>query len=410
MFNSSYFKNTELAKEFKISSVTVGRYIEQSIGGTNNLQIINIRGKPRIKRNEFNFNVIKSLTSNESRFKNKGLVNNSVLDASAYKTFNHKQLLEIISNLESKKYIPIKYAYMANEKELWPNYGESTDRLLDQRKSLKENLMDQLEYIRKLASESGKKINIIQLGTSYKLISKEFINKLSSYDLINGYIVVDMNETALEIEEQEVTKVIDKKIFKKINYDFERSYCKNFIYQEINSLDNAENGVINLFMVLGANLSNYPSYSKVIECLSDISSRDDILLYDLVVYHNELMYISNFSKGTNRYHFLTKIPSLLGFDMDKITLNTEYNPETMIRSVFFEVTENTNVKIENLYEGKNITLTFKKNERVTVMKTKLTDFVYDYGMLKRKSYQMIKSTFSTNEKFVTIMAKKTKLF
>jgi hypothetical protein len=410
MFNSSYFKNTELAKEFKISSVTVGRYIEQSINGNNQLQIINFRGKPRIKRNEFNFNVIKSLTSNESRFKNKGVINNSVLDASAYKTFSHKQLLEIMSNLESKKYIPIKYAYMANEKELWPNYGESSDRLLDQRKSLKDNLNDQIEYIRKIATESNKKINIVQLGTSYKLISKEFINKLSTFGLINGYIVVDMNEQALEIEEHEVTKVIDPKIFKKIQYDFERSYCKNFIYQELNSLDDAEGGTINLFMVLGANLSNYPSYSKVIECLSDISSRDDILIYDLVMYNKELMYISNFSRGTNRYNFLTKIPSLLGFDLDKVTLNTEYNHETMIRSVFFEVAENTNVKIDNLYAGKSIVINFKKNERVTVMKTKLSDFVYDYSMLQRKSYQMIKSTFSSNEKFVTIMAKKTKLF
>jgi hypothetical protein len=410
MFNSSYFKNTELAKEFKVSSVTIGRYIEQSLTGGNQLQIIDVRGKPRVKRNEYNFNVIKNLTSNESRFKNKGIVNNYKLSSQAHEIFNKKQILEILSNLEGKRYIPIKYSYIANKKELWPNHSDTTDRLLEQKKSLKDNLSDQLAYVIKFAKENGKKINIIQLGTSYKLISKDFINSLNDENLINGYIVVDMNLEALDMEEQEVSKIIEKSKFRKIKYDFERSYCKNFIFEEINTLENSGIETINLFLSLGANLSNYPSYSKVIECLADISSTDDILIYDLVMYHHELMYISNFSKGSNRYNFLTKIPEMFGFDLDKIILNTEYNPDTMVRSVYFEVLENTNVLIDNMYLGRKIIVKFKKADKINVMFTKLTDFVYDYNMLKRKSYQMVKSTLSGNEKFVTIMAKKVNQF
>jgi hypothetical protein len=410
MFNSSYFKNTEIAKEFKISSVTVGRYIENSLNGANNLQLIYVRGKPRIKRNEFNFNVIKNLTSNEARFKNKGIINHCKLDKSIYKIFNKKQILEIISNLESKKYFPIKYAYMVNEKELWPNYSDSTDILLDQKKSLQSNLEDQILYIKKIANSKGKKLNIIQLGTSYKHISKEFINSFYEDSLINGYIVVDMNQEALDIEIEEIIKFIPKDKIRRIQYDFERSYCKNFIYEEINTLENNGEDTFNLFLSLGTNLSNYPSYSKIIECISDISSQDDFLIYDLVMFNKDLLYVSNFSKGSKRYNFLTKIPTLFGFDIDKIILNSEFNQETMIRTVFFELTENTQISIDNLYQGRNISINFAKGEKIIILKTKLTDFIYDYSMLRRKSYQLIKSTISNNEKFVTIMCKKTKLF
>ncbi len=410
MVNSSYFKNTELASEFSISSVSIGRYIEQAVNGGNKIQVINVRGKFRIKRNDFNYNVIKELTSDEKRFKNKGIQNTYHVNQDLYSIFNKKQLLEILSNLENKKYIPLKYAYFTSQKDWWPNNSVEKDSNLHQQESLHSNLMDQLFYIKNYCKELDCKLNIIQMGTSYKNISKDFINDLVKNNLIHSYIIVDLNANSLESEVNELHKILDKSQVKMIHYDFERSYCKNFIYEELNSHYDEKVKTLNLFLSLGANLSNYPAYSKVIECIGDISTRGDLLIYDLVMHHNEVMYITNFSKGTYRYNFLTSLPKLLGFEDEKISLNTEYNQETMIRSVFFEVNENTNIIFDNLYLGKKITLNFKKGEKINLMTTKITDFVYDYNMLKRKRYMMVKSTLSQNEKFVTLMAKKHKLF
>jgi hypothetical protein len=410
MFNSSYFKNTELAKEFRVSSVTIGRYIEQAKTGSNSLQIINVRGKPRIKRNEYNTNVIKNLTSNEARFKNKGILKQISISDKCYEIFNKKQLLEILSNLEGIKYIPIKYAYLANPSDIWPNHREKSDILLNQKKSLTENLEDQFSYIYKILKDTNSKLNIVQLGSSYNLISKNFVDKFASLGLVNGYVVVDMNEVAIESEVNELTKIIEPNKVRSINYDFERSYCKNYIFEELSTLSTSEYPTINLFLCLGTNLAHYPSYSKIIECLSDISSEDDLLIYDLILRHNEVKYISNFNAGSNKHKFISRIPILLGFDEEDIVVETEYNRETMIRTVYFELKENTELSFDKLYEGKTIKVKLKKGEKISLMRTKLTNFIYDYEMLQRKSYMMVKSTVSTNEKFLTILAKKAKLF
>jgi hypothetical protein len=406
MVNSSYFKNIELANEFGISSVSIGRYIEQAVSGINKIQVINVRGKFRIRRNDYNYNVIKELTSDEKRFKNKGIQKNLTVNEKVYTLFNKKQILEILSNLENKNYLPLKFAYFVSPKEWWPNYQNEKDSKLNQKISLQSNLQDQLLYIKNLCELTHSKLNIVQMGTSYKYISKTFINTLIKDGLIHSYTVVDINSKSLELEQLEISKILPKEYFKKVQYDFERSYCKNFIYEALNSFNEPNVKTINLFLSLGANLSNYPTYSKVIECIGDISSKGDVLIYDLVMRHSEVMYITNFSKGTERYNFLIGLPKLLGFEEEKILLNTDFDQNTKIRSVFFEIIENTSIIFDNLYLGKQIAINFKKGDRINLMTTRVSDFIYDFEMLTRKGYLLTKSTLSENEKFITLLARK----
>lgn len=408
MVNSSYFKNTEIAKEFGISSVSVGRYIEQASFGHNKLQIIKVRGKPRIRRNDQNYKIIKDLTSDETRFKNKGLLKILRVSDQIYDILNKKQILEIISNLQNSKYLPIKYAYFTANKNIWPNFSNESDNSLDQRNSLKRSLNMKLEYISSLCDQNNCKLNIVQLGTSYRNISNDFIDNLIDNDYVNSIILVDMNDQALKSDIDLVNERFDPTKVKAIHYDFERSYCKNFIYEELNALPESESKILNLFMAVGANLSNYPSYSKIVECMSDVSTDGDLLIYDLVMYHKDIKYIHNFSEGTDRNEFLTSLPKMLGFKKEDLELHSEYNPENQIRSVYFSLKENTNIIIDNLYLNKPITIKFSKGDRINVMNTKITDFIYDVNMLRRKSYTLLQSTLSINEKFITLLARKSK--
>ena len=74
----------------------------------------------------------------------------------------------------------------------------------------------------------------------------------------------------------------------------------------------------------------------------------------------------------------------------------------------FELLEDTELTFNKLYENKKIINKFVKGEKIYLMHTKLTNFVYDYNMLEKKSYRLVKSTVSHNEKFLTITAKKIK--
>lgn len=408
MFNSAYYKNSELAKELSVSPVTIGRYIEQSIVN-GDLDIVLINNKPKIKKTEYNLELLKRLTTNESRFKNKGVISYITTKEELYKVFDNKEILEILKNLDGQRHIPIKYAYLCNPLDVWPNYRDSDeDTLLNQKKSLIDNLNDQIKYIEDIIESKKVKINIIQVGPSYNSISKNFVDYFINKELVNCYITVGMNQAVLDLEEALICQKLDKSKVKKINYDFEKSYCKEFIFEELNLLRNSEEKTINLFICVGANLSNYISYSKIIEAISDISIEDDLLVYDLVMFHNELMYISNFQKGSSRYKFLTRIPDLLGFEKSKIILNTSYNPDNSVRSIYFELLEDTELTFDMLYPNKKIVNKFLKGEKIYLMYTKLTNFVYDYEMLQKKSYRMVKATVSHNEKFLTITAKKTK--
>ena len=103
----SVFKNTQVAKLFKVSNTTVTNWIEATEKGKVDLELTSIGKRKLIIDNTKNRQIIQRLVEKGKKHIGRSdrifIKSNSEL----YKTFNSRELSEIYNSVESRKIDPI---------------------------------------------------------------------------------------------------------------------------------------------------------------------------------------------------------------------------------------------------------------------------------------------------------------
>src|SRR6266516_4345302 len=103
-----YFKNTELAKLYKVSEKSVRNWIEAAAAGNIDLELYKVGNKHHVANTLKNNSVIEQLVQKGKKYKNTRGFRAVSPKKEFYETYNKEQILDIIYGLTVHKEIPLQ--------------------------------------------------------------------------------------------------------------------------------------------------------------------------------------------------------------------------------------------------------------------------------------------------------------
>jgi uncharacterized SAM-dependent methyltransferase len=274
-----YFKNTELAKLYNVSEKTVRNWIQAASEGRLDLQLYEKNDKPYVANISKNTLIIEGLVEKGKKFKNKRGYKTISPSPKFYKTFNTKQIFDIISNLTIHRELPLKYSYLDGGANYWDKYvhrlsSESQPNMLTSTVKLLSMNTDDLERL----LGTRRQVNVVDLGPGNGLPIKELLTHLQKLGRLKRYIALDISKEMLEIAEKNINEWFRGDV------KFE-GYIRDFGHERFDDLfaedysGNDEDIPINLVLLLGGTLCNLRSPDQTLQAINSSLGLDDLIIY-----------------------------------------------------------------------------------------------------------------------------------
>ena len=160
----NYYKNTELAEIYHVSEKSVRNWIDAAEAGKLDLELFSHGNRYFIANTTKNLRVIEQLVQQRQKFKNSRGHKVVSPKPEFYKLFTEEQILDIMTNIDVHKEVPLQYTYLDGGAKYWRDYSE---------KLIKEDELNMLTGIIKLLNINqdyissiikDKKVNIVDLG------------------------------------------------------------------------------------------------------------------------------------------------------------------------------------------------------------------------------------------------------
>jgi uncharacterized SAM-dependent methyltransferase len=274
-----YFKNTDLAKLYHVSEKSVRNWIDAAEEEKLDLQLYSSNGRNHIANTDHNTTIIAELVEKGKKYKNTRGHRIIVPKDKFYSLYNQKQILDIISNIDIHREIPLQYTYFNSGAERWDKY---TQNLLQQKASnyltnIIQLLRLNFDYLDELLADYDK-VNVIDIGVGNALPIRDTLQHLLDSEKLNRYIAIDISKEMLDIAESNIERWFGDKV------KFE-GYIRDINYDRFNDLlvadtfgDSAET-VINLVLFLGGTISNFREPQHVFATVHESMGRRDLLLF-----------------------------------------------------------------------------------------------------------------------------------
>ena len=240
-------RNIEISRRFDVSPSTVANWIKRSIEGDEKLILSRVNGKYFIKNTPDNIDLIYRLKNLNSRYKPK--VENLVIKPNndIYKTFTSNQLADLVYNLDTNNFIPLKYSYFAEGADMYFNAVE--EELMNSESASTMSKIETGNYLITICDElikKGYKINLVEVGHDYGTYCLiELIKYLKARKAFNQYISICASPRMNQIRLQKV-RTWAKVEGISYHFDYEQDSIQNILLENINE----ENKTINLCLFL----------------------------------------------------------------------------------------------------------------------------------------------------------------
>ncbi len=314
-------KNSDIAKRYNVSNSTVTRWISLAEEGKNNLQLYKVKGKVRILDNAYNHAEIARLVQEGKKYRSNIACKRINAQKELYELLSEEDLIDIIRDIEQRKIINSKYAYIGEGAKLWDQAfsldlrqsGSETVRLIQE-------LTGFLLYTMALKPEEP--INIVDLGSGNGMAIKPIIQKLIGERVIKKYIALDISKEVTQITRQNISRSFPSLEILTYQRDFEKSNFTKIILE-----NKAIDDVPNLIFHLGNILCQYKDRVRVLKNIQNGMSGEDLLVIDFLL-DNEDNYFNlaqSKSDPVNKLHLW--IPRMLGIDVAKCEQKIESEPK-----------------------------------------------------------------------------------
>lgn len=303
---SIILKNTQIAKEFKVSHTTVTNWIEATKKGQNNLELATIGKRYFIIDSLQNREILYSLANRAKNYLWALKKQEVKVKKEFYEIFSYDQICEIISNLTGLKEIPYKFTYLNRGAELWEKHYlislNNQERVVTkERQLISENLENILFKFKKYC-----KINIFDIGCGNGLPVIPIIKRLLESHSQVTYTAIDISPMMIEIDKKQLLNNFPNLDYRSEVLDFDFSNlselfieskidksCVNLILHLGGTLGN-QNDVhriyanfkysmgINDYLILGAGLENYQTKATVLKPHNEYHSKRTTWIIDLM--------------------------------------------------------------------------------------------------------------------------------
>lgn len=274
-----YFKNTELAKMYRVSEKSVRNWIQATQQGKTNLLLYEENGRAFIANTPQNTALISELAEKGKKYKNRRVSKVIYPKQSLYETFSTKQILDIISGVTIHHEIPLQYNYIHEGAEFWDKYAnrlasDNVSNIITGTVTLIDNNLEELDRL--LAS--NKKVNIIDLGPGNGLPVKSLLAHFIENDRLNRYIGIDISQDILDITGKHVKEWFGDKV------NFE-GHVRDFSTERFDDLfvedyaNDEQDMPINLVLLLSGTICNFRSPQQALQVINNSLGPKDLFLY-----------------------------------------------------------------------------------------------------------------------------------
>jgi uncharacterized SAM-dependent methyltransferase len=223
-----------------------------------------------------------------------------------YKTFEKKQLTEIISSITSRSEIPYKFSYIGLGADLWDKHHKlSTQNEKNFVNKEHQLILDNLDNLINRFRQY-KKINLVDIGCGNGLPVIPIIEKLRENGFIISYTALDISQRLIDIDKIELLKKFPDLDYASYVTDFDR-----FNISDILIFNKNENPSANVLLYLGGTLGNQTDTGRIYANLRDSMGLDDFLMVSEGI---ATTLPKNNSSQANQYHLkrTTWILDLIG--------------------------------------------------------------------------------------------------
>lgn len=218
--------------------------------------------------------------------------------------FNKRQEAELITSIQGRGEIPLKFGYLGDGAKNWEAIAKQRSGggiNLSEYSLLKKRVRDFTESFK-----NKNKINVIDLGCGDGTPVFPILDELKKQNIKFRYIPLDISQEMLDIAESKIKQKYSCEIYKKL-FDFELGNFSDITY------DLKSDGYSNLLCFLGSTVGNFPDKGRVLANMRDSMGSDDFLIVGV-----EMTNFSKINKIIPHYqgklieNFIYYIPSKIG--------------------------------------------------------------------------------------------------
>ncbi|MGF7229510.1 MAG: L-histidine N(alpha)-methyltransferase [Candidatus Saccharibacteria bacterium] len=275
-----YYKNTELAELYHVSEKSVRNWIDAASAGKLDLELYEKSGRFLIANTTKNLHIIEELVERRKKFKNTRGHKIVSPKSEFYELYNDKQILDIMTNIDVHREIPLQYSYFDGGAKYWSEYSQ---------KLLKEKVPNMLTSIMKLFDVNEGyidamiaaygRVNIIDLGVGDASPMRKLLTHIQKKGKLNRYIGVDFSSDMLTLAENNIKAWFGDSVpFEghvcDIGYDRFDDILRERIFE-------GDKDVINVVVLIGGTLTNFRDPEHAIRVINASLGKNDYFIYGL---------------------------------------------------------------------------------------------------------------------------------
>jgi len=396
-----YFKNIELAKLYHVSEKSVRNWIQSAVDGKLELLLHNEKGRLYVANTSSNTVLIEELISKGKKYKNTRGYKVIVPSEKFYKLYSPRQVIDIISNLDIHREVPLQYSYFNSGARRWdqythhlltlktPNSLTSTLQLLD----LSRDYLDAL-----LEGYTG--VNVIDIGAGNALPVRGVLEHLSKNGLLKRYIALDVSQELLDIAEQNIRNWFNGSV----NYE---GHIRDISYERFSdlliseSLGSGAGKTMNLFFFLGGTVSNFRDPSHPLRTIRDSMGKNDLLVFSKKLdTEKSRRYFEMAVRGNQEIDLVLK---LLSIDETMYSIEQFFDERNMVRQVQARLNIALAVKFQ-LY-GQERIVEFNKGESILLWRARHQSAVETLQQFDENGFDLIHASCSMDKEYLLSMSK-----
>lgn len=396
-----YYKNTELARIYKVSEKAVRNWVEGAQAGRFDLRLHEENGKQYIANSAKNHTTIEELVSRGRKYKNTR--GHKVVRPTPrfYEIYSPKQIIDIITNLDVYRETPLQYTYFNSGAKRWDVYtrkllAEDASNALGNTISL---LDTNLQYLDQLV-EDYDAVNIIDLGVGNALPVRNLLEHFNELGMLKRYIGIDISPEMLSIAEANIRQWFGDDLRAE-------TYTRDIVNDRFDDLLVADSfnedraNVINLVLFLGGTLPNFRQPARALSTIHDSLGKNDLLLYTKKLDNSKSRRFFEVSATGNQE--IDLVLKLLNIDKSMYTLEQFFDESKRAREVHAKL--NVAVSVEFELGGRKKAVDLNKDDNILLWRARHQHLVEIVNQFDAAEFDLVQATRSKDRTYALTISR-----
>lgn len=398
-----YYKNTELANIYHVSEKSVRNWIDATLSSKLDLELHEINDRHYIANTTKNLDIIKSMVEERKKFTNSRAHKVVSPKPEFYELYTEEQILDIITNIDTHREIPLKYSYFNGGAVYWEEYiqkllKETTPNPLSSSIKLIELNQNYIDTIL-----DGNKVNIVDLCIGDGMPAMKLLTHLHEKNQINRYVGIDFSKDMLDIATQNVRQWFGNAFnFETHSRDLNYDRFEDVLRKDILDGDKP----INVVLLLGGTLTNFKDPDLALRIVNASMGRDDYLIYSRKLDTEASRRYFDFYLGDDSQKLAARhalLPNLLGIDEALYEVEQFFDQTKKAR--FIQIKFKLDTTIDFLISGQQKQLSIRKGETVLIWRAWHQSSMDVINQFDQNGFDLLQASLTENKEYLLTISK-----